>query len=268
LEPQARTFLQKHRELFLTLTREWNDKLREDDRELTLAALAQCLMKTARERDLPEILGWVNDTTLPAAVRASYVHDLQRFARKPGPARDTLVALLHDKAVGGTAVWALSGALKSEVLPHLRELQQSTQDDCLRKIAAAAVSKVEARSRRANLPGCSPAMLPQGYVSTSIELDTVCLPQVLSALERELNGRLESGDADQLSLAANQMKRGRDLFYVVPVTLSDGVVTEMGVGLHAEDEDVLVVELHFDHDFQAAVAAALRHVINGTVREE
>jgi hypothetical protein len=42
LEPQARTFLQKHRELFLTLTREWNDKLREDDRELTLAALAQC----------------------------------------------------------------------------------------------------------------------------------------------------------------------------------------------------------------------------------
>jgi hypothetical protein len=209
LEPEARTFLQKHRELLLTLTREWNDRLREDDRELTLATLAQCFMRTARERDVPEILGWVNDTSLPAAVRASYVHDLQRFARKPGPARDTLVALLHDKAVGRTAVWAVSGALKLEALRHLRELQRSCQDNSLREIAAAAVSKIEARSRRANLPGASPAMLPQGYASTSIELDTVCLPQLVAAVERELSGHLESGTADQLSIVANQLKRGR-----------------------------------------------------------
>jgi hypothetical protein len=246
----------------LSLTREWTDRLRDGDPEQTLGMLSQFVMKAVLERDLPEVLGWVRDRRLPINVRASYVFGMQRFARKPGLARDAIVALLNDSDVGRSAVWALAGALKAEALPLLRGIQESSPHQSVRETAAAAAKKIEARLRRADLPDTSPEMLPQGYASTSIEFDTARVPELVSILDSELNGRLPPGVAQELALSANQIKRGRHRFHIVPFTLPDGVVTQFGFGLYAEDEDVTVVEIHFEAGLQDAVNAALRRLMD------
>ncbi|MEX2301398.1 MAG: hypothetical protein WD733_10705 [Bryobacterales bacterium] len=133
----------------------------------------------------------------------------------------------------------------------------------MRETAAAAAKKIEARSRRVDLPDASPAMLPQGYASTSIEFDTDYVLELMSILERELQGRLKPGVAQQMALSANQLKRGRRRFHIVPFTLPDGVVTQFCFGLYAEDEDVTVLEIHFDARLRDAVGAALRRLMEG-----
>jgi hypothetical protein len=105
-------------------------------------------------------------------------------------------------------------------------------------------------------------MLPQGYVSESIEFDTDRVPELLSILEEGVKGRLKPGDDEQLSLSANQLKRGRGRFHIVPLTLLDGVVRQLGFGLYAEDEDVIVVEIHFDPSLRDAVDSALRRFLD------
>ena len=47
----------------------------------------------------------------------------------------------------------------------------------------------------------------------------------------------------------------------MPVTRESGVVTQVGLGFCAEDQDVVVVELHFHPNFEAAVARAVRDVL-------
>ena len=260
LEPGARALVKKNRELLLSLAREWNKPESED--RWTLSVLAQCVMRVVLERDVPEIVNWATDSRLPADARASYTADLQRFARKPGLARDALAVLVKDEAVGGAAVWALAGALKTEALPLLRELRQSSPNERVRNAATAVVKKIEARSRRVELPGATPEILPKGYGSTSIEFDTERVPELLSILERELRGRFRSKDSDQLALSANQMKRGRRRFHVIPFSFSDESVTQLGFGLYAEDEDAIVVEIHFDAELSKAVYAALDSVMS------
>ena len=260
-EPEARALVRKNRELLLSLARGWNDRLREGDREHTLCVLSHCVMKAAVERDLPEILNWVRSSRLPTEVRTGYVLGLQRFARKPGHARDALVALVSDTEVGPAAVRALAGALKVEALPLLRQARDSSPHESVRKTAADVAKKIEARSRRVELLDATAEMLPQAYVSTSIEFDTDRVPDLLSALERELKGQLKAGAAEQLALSANQLKRGRRRFHIVPLTLPDGAVSEVGFGLYAEDEDVAVVEIHFDERLADAVDAAIDRVM-------
>jgi hypothetical protein len=260
-EPAARTLVKKNRELLLRLTREWNDRLREDDSERTLAVLAQCLMSAVLERDVPEILSWATDSRLPAGARTNYVIGLERFARKPGLARDTLIALVNDSAVGSTAVWAVAGALKAEALPLLRDLRESSPHDSVRRAATAVVKKIEARSWRSDLPDARPAMLPPGYTSTTAEFDTDRLPELLPILEAEMKAQLKPGVGEQLALSANQLKRGRGRFHIVPVTLQDSVVSQLGFGFYAEDEDVIVVELHFDPKLRDTVDSAFRRFL-------
>jgi hypothetical protein len=262
-EPGARALVKRNRELLLGLAREWNGRLREHDTEHTLGVLAQCVMKAVVESDLPEVLNWARGRSLPSEVRASYIFELERFARKPGLARDAIVSLVNDSEVGPAAVRVLGGALKAEALPLLCELRESSPHDSVRKTAAAVAQKIEARLRRVDLLDASPAMLPQGYASTSIELDTDCVPELLSILERELNGRLEPGIGQQLALSADQIKRGRRRFHIVAFMLPDRVATQLGFGLFAEDEDVTVVEIHFDARLQDAVNAALNRLMDG-----
>jgi hypothetical protein len=259
-EPRALPLVKKNRELLLSLARQWNDRLRKEDSERTLAVLSQCVMRAALERDLPEILAWANDRGIPGEVRANYVLGLERFARKPGLARDSLIALVNDGDVGRAAVWALADACKTEALALLRQVRDSGAHDSARRAAAAAVKKIEARSSKVNLPKASLAMLPQGFVSTSIEFDTERVPELLSNLERELSGRLESQAAQSLTLSANQLRRGQRRFYILTLALSDGAATQLGFGLYAEDDDVIVAEVHFDEGLRDAVNAAINHI--------
>jgi hypothetical protein len=236
---------QEERELLLRLARGWNERLREDDREHTLSVLSHWAMKAVAERDLPEVLLWASDTRLPAEVRASYVLNLQRFARKPGLARDALFAFVNDFHVGRAAIWAIAGALKSDALPLLQDLRRSSPHDAVREPAAAVAKKIEARSRRLDLPLANPSMLPQGYFSTSIEFDADRVPQLLAVLEQELKGEFEPPIREQLTLSASQLKRGHGRFHIVPFTAALAVVKQLGFGLHAEDEDVIVIEIRW-----------------------
>ena len=145
LEPGARSLVKKNGELLLSLARLWNDRLRGSDNENTLSPLAQCVMRAVVERDVPEVLGWVHDSGLSYEARYFYALDLQRFARKPGIARDALFALTQDAVVGSAAVWALSGALKTEVLSVVRRLRDSSPHESVRKAAATATKRLEAR---------------------------------------------------------------------------------------------------------------------------
>jgi len=203
-EPKARAHVKNNRELLLGLARKWNKP--EAEGKWMLSVLAQCVMRAALERDVPEIVNWAKDNRLPADARASYIRDLQRFAKKPGLARDALVDFVKDVAVGGAAVWALAEALKAEALPLLRELRQSSPNELVRRAAMATVNKIEARLGRVTLPEASPAELPKDYSSTSMEFDTHRIPELLSSLERRLGGRFRPDDSDQLALSANQMK--------------------------------------------------------------
>src|SRR5262245_19402274 len=98
-EPEARSLVRKNRELLLRLAREWNNRLRSNDSERTLPVLSQCVMKAVLDCDVPEVLNCVLDSGLPTEARASYVIDLQRFARKPGLARDAIIGLVHDDKI-------------------------------------------------------------------------------------------------------------------------------------------------------------------------
>jgi hypothetical protein len=72
-------------------------------------------------------------------------------------------------------------------------------------------------------------------------------------------------DSDQLALSANQMKRGRRRFYIVPFSLLDASTVQLGfgfLGFHAEDEDAIVVELHFDARLRDAVDSTLSSFID------
>ncbi|MFN7919086.1 MAG: hypothetical protein U0Q16_03260 [Bryobacteraceae bacterium] len=214
-------------------------------------------MRAALERDVPEIVNWANDISLPADARSSYTLDLQRFAKKPGLAREALVNLVSDAAVGGAAVWALSGAMRAEALPLLRELRHSSSNELVRRAATATVKKMEARLGRVALPDARPAELPKGYSSTSIEFDTDRIPELLSCLERQMKGRFVPDDSAQLALSANQMKRGRRRFYIVPFDFLDGSAGQLGFGLYAEDDDAIVMELYFDAQLRAVIEAAV-----------
>jgi hypothetical protein len=174
-----------------------------------------------------------------------YVNDLDRFARKPGIARDELLRLVNDSDLGSAAVWAVAGAMKADALPVLRQLRASSPHD-VRQAAAIVVRKLEARSGRVDLAQSSPATLPAGYVSTTIEFDTDRVPEFLSGIEREFRAQLPQGVAAQLALSADQLKRGQRRFHVTSLTFEDGGVSQIGVGLIAEDEDVVVLELQFD----------------------
>jgi hypothetical protein len=256
-EPSARTLVKKNRELLLGLARKWNKLEAEGKRgKRVLSVLAQCVMRAALERDVPEVVNWAKDNSLPADARSSYTLDLQRFATKPGLAREALVGFVNDAAVGGAAVWAIAGALKAEALPLLRELRHSSPNEIVRRAATAAVKKIEARLGRVTLPDARPVELPRGYSSTSIEFDTDRVPEFLSCLERQLKGRFRPDDSDQLALSANQMKRGRRRFCIVPFSLLESTV-QLGFGFYAEDEDAIVVELHFDTRLRDAVDSTL-----------
>lgn len=255
-EPGARALVKRNRELLLRLAREWNERLRGDDREHTLSVLSQCVMKTVVERDLPEVLVWAGDTHLRAEVRASYILGLQRFARKPGLARNALFEMLNDSDVGRAAVWAIAGALKSDALPILRDLRRSSPHDAVRETAGVVAKKLEARSRRLDLPVANRSMLPHGYVSTSIEFDTDRVPQLLSLLEQELKGEFESTIREQLALSASQLKRGHGRFHIVPIT-SESAALPIGFGLYAEDDDVIVVEIYSDATVREAVGRGI-----------
>lgn len=261
-EPGARLSVRKHRELLLNLARQWNEKLREDDHEHTLSVLSQCLMKAVRERDVPEVIQWAKDQLLSRDARANYVLDLQRFAKKPGLTRDALIELLADGEVGSAAVWALAGALKNEALPLLRELRTSSPDESVRTAAKAVVKKLEARSGKVSLPKADPSVFPQGYCSTSIELDTDRVPELLSSLERAVGGKLQPGVAEQLALSAAKIRRGSRRFHIVQIVLGNGATSQLGFGLHGEDEDVIVVEVFFDQEFCERVSMGLQQVLD------
>jgi hypothetical protein len=218
--------------------------------------------EAARESDLPEILGWAKDRRLPGEARAAYIHNLKRFARKPGIARDAIVALVNDREVGCSAVWSLAEAMRTEALPLMREIRDSSPHDLVRQVAAGIAKKMEARLRRVDLADASPAMLPPGFVSATIELDTDHVPKLLSIRKRELKGQLKPGVGQQLVLSASQIKSGRRRFHVVELLLPDGVVSQMGFGLYAEDEDVTVAEIYFDASFRDSVHAALSRFLN------
>ena len=162
-----------------------------------------------------------------------------------------------DATAGGAAVWALAGAMKAEALPLLRELRRSSPNEITRRAAAAAAKKIEVRLGRVTLPTAKLADLPPGYLSTSIEFDTDQMPEFLACLERDLGGRFRAGDADQLALSAHQLKRGRRRFQLVPFCLPDESTIPLGFGFYAEDEDTIVVELHFDARLGGAVESAL-----------
>jgi len=215
-------------------------------------------MKAVLKRDVPEVLNWVMDSGLPGEVRGFYVLDLERFARRPGLARDAIIGLVHDSEIGGSAVWALAGALKAEALPLLHQLRESSPHAGVRTAAAAATKKIEARLRRVELGDTSPAMLPQGYASMSIEFDTDRVPELLRLLEREMKGKLKPGDCEQLALSSNQLKRGSERFHIVSVAFPDGIASLLGFGILAEDEDVIVVKIHFDERLRDAVDSAFR----------
>ena len=74
------------------------------DGEGALSVLAQCVMRTMVARDIPEILSWAKDVRLPVEARCSYILDLKRFAKKPGPAREALETFVSDAKVGRAAV--------------------------------------------------------------------------------------------------------------------------------------------------------------------
>lgn len=238
------------------MARQWNEKLRDNDPEHTLSSLAQCLAKAVRAHDVPELVAWIKDPLLPFSARVGYLPALQRFAKESGPARDALIDVLADGELGGFAVWALAGAMKRDALPLLRDLRASSPHEAIRTTAEAEVRKMEARSAKVKLPKADPAMLPPDYVSTSFELDTGCMPKLLSSLERALEGSLQAGVAEQLARSAAQVRRGLHRFHIVQIVLGDGTTTQLGFGLYREDEDVLVIELYFDEQFRETVRLA------------
>ena len=87
-----------------------------------------------------------------------------------------------------------------EALPLLRELREASPHDSVRDAAIVAVKKIEARSHTLRLRNVSPALLPPGYASTSIEFDADRFPELLSAVERALKGQWDTGDREQLSI--------------------------------------------------------------------
>lgn len=44
-----------------------------------------------------------------------------------------------------------------------------------------------------------------------------------------------------------QLKRGRRRFYIIPFSLLESTI-QLGFAFYAEDEDAIVVELHYDTD--------------------
>jgi hypothetical protein len=261
-EPGARRLVKKHRELLLSLARQWNERLRKDDHEHTLSVLSQCLMMAVREQDVPQVIEWAKDRLLSRDARASYVLDLQRFAKKPGCTRDALIELLADCEVGNAAVWALAGALKKDAVPLLCELRTSSPHESVRTAAKAVVKKLEARSSKVTLPIADPKMLPQGYGSFSIELDTDRIPELLSSLERGIGGKLRSGVAEQLARSAAQIRRGGWRFHIVQIVLGSGATSQLGFGLYGEDEDVIMVEVFFDQEFCEGVHIGMKQVLD------
>lgn len=260
-EPEARSLLKRSRELLLHRARECNGSV-GSDAVRAQCILAQCITKVILDRNVPEIVRWARDWTLDVHVRWSYASGLQRFARRPGPAREALLDLLQDAAVGGAAIWALAGAMEGEALPILRALRESTPDDRLRQIATAAAKRIEARSRKSNLPVTSPDRLPPGYRSTTIELDTDLVPGVLARLQEELERSLPAEIAARLALSASQLRRGRGRFHIVTFAMANGEFVPFGVGFYAEEDDVSVVELHYDPQWHSLVAKALQRSLD------
>jgi hypothetical protein len=267
IEPGARPLVKKNRELLLRLAQEWNERLAGNDSERTLSVLAQCVMRAAQERDVLQVLSWASDRRLPTGARASYVIDLQRFARKPGRARDGLLAFVADADVGSPAVWALAGAMKGEALPLLHELRKSSPHESVREAAAFIAKKLEARSRRLELPEADAAVLPNDFESTSIEFDTDRVPELVSVVEEEMKALLPQRVADQLALSAVQLKRGRHRFHIVPFTLPSGARSQLGFRVTAEDEDTVIVELHFDPTLRGAIERALNRLLENDERK-
>lgn len=263
-EPGARSLVKKQRELLLNLARQWNQNQEPSgiDHEPMLSALSRCLMKAVLERDVPEVVEWARDRRLPWGARANYVFDLHRFAKKPGRARDTLIELLADGDVGNSAVWALAGALKDEVLPLLLDLRVSSPHAPVRAAAKTAVRKLEARSSKTTLPQGDPAMLPLGYGSTSIEIDAGRFPELLSSLERAMECKLQPGIGQQLALSAAQVRRRHRRFHTVQSVFENGATREIGFGLRGEDEDVIVVEVYSDQEFLRAVRMGLEQMLD------
>ena len=256
LEPEAKPLLRRKRAELLQVTREWCQRQRHGDLERALSALAQCVMKVARPADLPEILQWASDRTLPVEARLTFTHELHRFARKPGTVRDLLTALTSDEEVGNQAVWALGRAAGVEALPLLRELLRSSPHESVRKAAKHVTRKLEAKLLRVELPQSDPAKLPGDYFVASIEIDTEQDPGFLATLTKELPGRLEPGAVEQLVLSANQLRRGQRRSYVVPLVAQEGALQNLGFGLFAEDEDVTLLEIYCGGECQGAVERA------------
>jgi hypothetical protein len=214
-------------------------------------------MKVVTERDLAEVIGWARDSRLPVDARFFYTLGLQRFARKPGIARDAVLELLHDGDVGGAAVAALAGAQKSDALGVLRELRRSSPHAPVREAASASVKKIEARTLRCPLPMAHPSELPDGYASACLELDTDHFPRLLAMIEREGNGNFSTAAAESLALSANQLKRGKSRFHIVSFVMSAGATTQVGLGLYAEDDDVVLVDIRSGSELQDAIQKAI-----------
>lgn len=106
-------------------------------------------------------------------------------------------------------------------------------------------------------------MLPQGYDSTSVELDTDRVPELLSSLERAMEGKLQPGVAEQLARSAAQMRRDSHKFHIVQIVLGNGTTGQLGFGLYGEDEDVVVVKTYFDQEFREAIGTWLNLVVDG-----
>jgi hypothetical protein len=139
LGSDSTSLVKRNRESLLVLARDWYSFHKAD----TPSVLAQCLMRAVVDQDVPTIIGWLNDRHLSKETRANFALDLQRFANKQGIARAALLEIVNDPEIGGAAVWALAGALKSEALPLLLELRETSPHALVRKAAAGATKKVE-----------------------------------------------------------------------------------------------------------------------------
>ncbi len=206
-----------HRLLVIELYRRWRPLLRDGHKEVesTPQLLAACYRKVAADRDFEEILKNATDTQLHGDARYEFVVALKRFARKPGPAREALMGLAHDPSVGCAAIQTLADILKADALPLLQTLRQSSDSSRVRNLTGFLIRRLQARSKRIDLPRATPAMLPEGYEVTTIEMDTDRVTELFLLLEVELQAKWGPHLIDQLALSANQLKRGQSRFQIV-----------------------------------------------------
>lgn len=142
--------LRKNRELVMEVIRSWNaDPQRAGDEFNGIDGL---FVSLATERNVQEIVAWARDPRMPLQSRWRYWHELKRFAKKPGLARQELLAeLAADTDVSGGAAWALAEAMKGGAEPILRE-RRATASPALRQVIDILLRKLEARRRRPSLP--------------------------------------------------------------------------------------------------------------------